>query len=30
MRVGLTRQDLAAMHYVFRTLGGALFDVMWD
>lgn len=30
MRGGLTRQDLAAMHYVFPTLGGALFDVMWD
>ena len=30
MRGGLTRQDLAAMHYVFPTLGGALFDAMWD
>jgi pyruvate/2-oxoglutarate dehydrogenase complex dihydrolipoamide dehydrogenase (E3) component len=30
MRGGLTRQDLAAMHYVFPTLGGALFDVMWE
>jgi pyruvate/2-oxoglutarate dehydrogenase complex dihydrolipoamide dehydrogenase (E3) component len=30
MRGGLTRQDLAAMHYVFPTLGGAVFDVMWE
>ncbi len=30
MRGGLTRQELAAMHYVFPTLAGALFDVMWD
>ena len=30
MRGGLTRQDLARMHYVFPTLGGAVFDAMWD
>ena len=29
MRGGLTRPDLAAMHYVFPTLGGALFAAMW-
>jgi pyruvate/2-oxoglutarate dehydrogenase complex dihydrolipoamide dehydrogenase (E3) component len=30
IRGGLTRKDLAGMHYVFPTLGGAIFDVMWD
>jgi glutathione reductase (NADPH) len=30
MRGGLTRQDLAAMHYVFPTVAGSVFDVMWD
>jgi pyruvate/2-oxoglutarate dehydrogenase complex dihydrolipoamide dehydrogenase (E3) component len=30
IRGGLTRQDLAGMHYVFPTLGGAIFDAMWD
>jgi pyruvate/2-oxoglutarate dehydrogenase complex dihydrolipoamide dehydrogenase (E3) component len=30
MRGGLTRQDLAAMHYVFPTLAGSVFDAMWD
>jgi pyruvate/2-oxoglutarate dehydrogenase complex dihydrolipoamide dehydrogenase (E3) component len=30
MRGGLTRQDLAAMHYVFPTLAGSLFDAMWE
>ena len=30
MRGGLTRQDMAAMHYVFPTLGGSVFDAMWD
>ncbi len=30
MRGGLKRQDLAEMHYVFPTLGGAVFDAMWD
>ena len=29
MRGGLSRQELAAMHYVFPTLGGAVFDAMW-
>src|SRR5262249_44537019 len=28
MRGGLTRRDVAAMHYIFPTLGGALFDAM--
>lgn len=28
MRGGLTRGDVAAMHYVFPTLGGAVFDAM--
>jgi len=30
MRGGLTRQDLAAMHYVFPTLAGSVFDAMWE
>jgi pyruvate/2-oxoglutarate dehydrogenase complex dihydrolipoamide dehydrogenase (E3) component len=30
MQGGLTRQALAGMHYVFPTLGGAVFDAMWD
>jgi glutathione reductase (NADPH) len=30
MRAGLTRSDLAGMHYVFPTLSGGLFDAMWD
>jgi pyruvate/2-oxoglutarate dehydrogenase complex dihydrolipoamide dehydrogenase (E3) component len=30
MRGGLKRQDLAEMHHVFPTLGGAVFDAMWD
>lgn len=30
MRGGLRRQDLAGMHYVFPTVGGAVFDAMWD
>lgn len=30
MRGGLTRQDLAAMHYVFPTVAGSVFDAMWD
>jgi len=29
MRAGLTRADLAGMHYVFPTLAGSVFDVMW-
>ncbi len=29
MRAGLTRDDLARMHYVFPTLGGSVFDAMW-
>ncbi len=29
MRGGLTRQDLAAMHYVFPTVAGSVFDAMW-
>ncbi len=28
MRGGLTRAEIAAMHYVFPTLGGAIFDAM--
>ncbi len=28
MRGGLTRADVSAMHYVFPTLGGAIFDAM--
>ncbi len=27
---GLRRQDLAAMHYVFPSLAGSVFDAMWD
>jgi pyruvate/2-oxoglutarate dehydrogenase complex dihydrolipoamide dehydrogenase (E3) component len=30
MRGGLTRADLAAMHYVFPTISGSVFDAMWD
>jgi len=30
IRGGLTRKEVAGMHYVFPTLGGAVFDVMWD
>lgn len=30
MRGGLTRQDVAAMHYVFPTLAGSVFDAMGD
>ncbi len=30
MRGGLTRRDIAAMHYVFPTLGGSVFDAMWE
>jgi pyruvate/2-oxoglutarate dehydrogenase complex dihydrolipoamide dehydrogenase (E3) component len=26
---GLSRQDVAAMHYVFPTLAGSVFDAMW-
>ena len=29
MRGGLSRQDVAAMHYVFPTLAGSVFDAMW-
>jgi pyruvate/2-oxoglutarate dehydrogenase complex dihydrolipoamide dehydrogenase (E3) component len=29
MRAGLTRADLAGMHYVFPTLAGSMFDAMW-
>jgi glutathione reductase (NADPH) len=29
MRAGLTRDDLAGMHYVFPTLAGSIFDAMW-
>jgi pyruvate/2-oxoglutarate dehydrogenase complex dihydrolipoamide dehydrogenase (E3) component len=29
MRGGLTRADLAGMHYVFPTLAGSVFDAMW-
>jgi pyruvate/2-oxoglutarate dehydrogenase complex dihydrolipoamide dehydrogenase (E3) component len=29
MRAGLTRQDLAGMHYVFPTLAGSVFDAMY-
>jgi pyruvate/2-oxoglutarate dehydrogenase complex dihydrolipoamide dehydrogenase (E3) component len=29
MRAGLTRKDLAGMHYVFPTLGGSVFDAMY-
>jgi len=27
---GLRRQDLAAMHYVFPSLAGSVFDAMWE
>jgi len=27
---GLTRKDLAGMHYVFPTIAGSVFDAMWD
>jgi glutathione reductase (NADPH) len=30
MRGGLTRQDLAGMHYVFPTVAGSVFDATWD
>jgi pyruvate/2-oxoglutarate dehydrogenase complex dihydrolipoamide dehydrogenase (E3) component len=29
MRGGLSRHDVAAMHYVFPTLAGSVFDAMW-
>ncbi|HEY7138736.1 MAG TPA: NAD(P)/FAD-dependent oxidoreductase [Methylomirabilota bacterium] len=29
MRAGLTRGDLAGMHYVYPTLAGSVFDAMW-
>jgi pyruvate/2-oxoglutarate dehydrogenase complex dihydrolipoamide dehydrogenase (E3) component len=29
LRAGLTRDDLAGMHYVFPTLAGSVFDAMW-
>ncbi len=29
MRAGLTREDLAGMHYVFPTLAGSVFDATW-
>jgi dihydrolipoamide dehydrogenase len=29
VRAGLRRADLAAMHYVFPTLAGSVFDAMW-
>ncbi len=29
MRGGLSRRDVAAMHYVFPTLAGSVFDAMW-
>ncbi len=29
MRGGLRREDLAAMHYVFPTVAGSVFDAMW-
>ena len=29
MRAGLTRSELAGMHYVFPTLGGSVFDAMY-
>jgi pyruvate/2-oxoglutarate dehydrogenase complex dihydrolipoamide dehydrogenase (E3) component len=28
IRAGLTKREVGAMHYVFPTLGGALFDTM--
>ena len=30
VRAGLRRADLAAMHYVFPTLAGSVFDAMWE
>jgi pyruvate/2-oxoglutarate dehydrogenase complex dihydrolipoamide dehydrogenase (E3) component len=30
MRAGLTRDDLAGMHYVFPTLAGSVFDAMYS
>ncbi len=30
MRGGLTRRELAGMHYVFPTVAGSVFDAMWD
>jgi hypothetical protein len=30
MRAGLTRDDLAGMHYVYPTLGGSVFDAMYS
>ncbi|MBI2460379.1 MAG: NAD(P)/FAD-dependent oxidoreductase [Candidatus Rokubacteria bacterium] len=30
MRGGLSRRDLAGMHYVFPTLAGSVFDAMWS
>ena len=29
IRAGLTRNDLAGMHYVYPTLGGSVFDAMY-
>ena len=29
IRAGLTRDDLAGMHYVYPTLAGSIFDAMW-
>jgi pyruvate/2-oxoglutarate dehydrogenase complex dihydrolipoamide dehydrogenase (E3) component len=29
IRAGLTREDLAGMHYVFPTLAGSVFDATW-
>jgi pyruvate/2-oxoglutarate dehydrogenase complex dihydrolipoamide dehydrogenase (E3) component len=29
IRAGLTRADLAGLHYVFPTLAGSVFDAMW-
>jgi pyruvate/2-oxoglutarate dehydrogenase complex dihydrolipoamide dehydrogenase (E3) component len=29
IRAGLTRDDLAGMHYVYPTLAGSVFDAMW-
>ena len=30
MRAGLTRDDLAGMHYVYPTLAGSVFDAMYS
>jgi pyruvate/2-oxoglutarate dehydrogenase complex dihydrolipoamide dehydrogenase (E3) component len=30
LRAGMTRRDLAAMHYAFPTLAGSVFDAMWE